>query len=82
MDTVKAKYGDKLTEKDAKIADQTNSYWANFAKTGNPNGEGLPNWPQYDPKADVLMNFAPDGAPAAIPDPWKARLDVTAAIAP
>ncbi|MGN6207842.1 carboxylesterase/lipase family protein [Asticcacaulis sp.] len=82
MDTVRAKYGDKLTAADEKIADQTNSYWANFAKNGNPNGAGLPEWPQYDPKADVLMNFAPDGTPAAIPDPWKARLDVTAATAP
>ena len=81
MDTVAAKYGDKLTAKDAKIADQTNSYWANFAKTGNPNGQGLPKWPQYDPKADVLMNFAPDGVPVATPDPWKARLDVTASVA-
>ena len=22
-------------------------YWTNFAKTGNPNGEGLPQWRPY-----------------------------------
>jgi para-nitrobenzyl esterase len=81
MNTVATKYGDKLTAADAKIADQTNSYWANFAKTGNPNGDGLPNWPQYDPKADVLMVFTPEGVPVAKTDPWKARMDVTAAAA-
>lgn len=79
MNTVVAKYGDKLTATDAKIADQTNSYWANFAKTGNPNGDGLPQWPRYDPKADVLMIFAPEGVPVGQADPWKARMDVTAA---
>ena len=81
MNTVQTKYGDKLTATDAKIADQTNSYWANFARTGNPNGDGLPEWPRYDPKADVLMIFAADGVPAAQADPWKARMDVTAAAA-
>ncbi|ESQ91483.1 carboxylesterase [Asticcacaulis sp. AC460] len=81
MDTVKEKYGDKLTATDARIADQTNSYWANFAKTGNPNGAGLPQWPKYDPAADILMVFTPEGVPVAQVDPWKARMEVTAAAA-
>ncbi len=81
MNTVKAKYGDKLTAADAKIADQTNSYWANFAKTGNPNGPGLPHWPAYDAAKDELMLFTAEGVPVSQVDPWKARMEVTAAAA-
>src|SRR5579875_485186 len=32
---------------DWKLSDMISSYWTNFAKTGNPNGEHLPHWPQY-----------------------------------
>lgn len=78
MNTVKAKYGDALTAKDAKIADQTNSYWANFAKTGNPNGAGLPQWQKYDPATDTVMLFNAEGVPVSQTDPWKARMEVTA----
>jgi para-nitrobenzyl esterase len=35
----------KMTDADYKIADTLSSYWANFIKTGNPNGKGLPHWP-------------------------------------
>jgi para-nitrobenzyl esterase len=76
FDTVKAKYGEKLTPADEKIAEQANHYWGNFAKTGNPNGSGLPPWPAYQANTDRLMNFTEQG-PVGGADPWKARLDLT-----
>ena len=33
---------------DFELADTMSSYWANFIKTGDPNGEGLPPWPKSD----------------------------------
>jgi para-nitrobenzyl esterase len=80
FDTVAAKYGKDLAPEDEAAARAANAYWANFAKTGDPNGEGLPPWPAYRPGADEIMDFTPDG-PRGGPDPFKARLDATEAAA-
>ncbi len=44
-----------------KQADIIQSYWTNFAKTGNPNGPGLPNWAQYNTTTKPTLEFAQDG---------------------
>ena len=31
------------------------SYWVNFAKTGDPNGPGLPEWPGYEPESKMVQ---------------------------
>jgi len=75
FDTVKARYEATLTAKDEKAARQMHEYWVNFAKTGDPNGAGLPIWPKYDKQADQLMNFTEDGA-KSMADPWKDQMDL------
>lgn len=34
-------------ERDRELSRQITGYWTNFAKTGDPNGSGLPAWPSY-----------------------------------
>ena len=35
------------SEPDRALADEISSYWVNFAKTGDPNGKGLPAWAAF-----------------------------------
>ena len=39
---------------DRKLSDEMQSYWANFAKTGNPNGAALPHWPGFGEGSQVM----------------------------
>ena len=50
------------TPEDQAVARAVNTYWANFAKTGDPKGPGLPKWPRYDPRKFEILEFRPDGS--------------------
>jgi para-nitrobenzyl esterase len=50
------------------------SYWTNFVKTGDPNGDGLPPWPAFstaDPKV-MHLHAAPTAGPLPNPDQLEA----------
>jgi para-nitrobenzyl esterase len=57
---------------DRKLSDQMMSYWTNFARTGDPNGPGLPPWPKYD-SADSLIHL--DSTITSGPDTLRPRYE-------
>ncbi len=44
-------------DEDRRLSATIQGYWTNFAKTGNPNGEGLPAWPGYDASGRAFLEF-------------------------
>jgi para-nitrobenzyl esterase len=44
-----------FTPEDAALSNLIQAYWTNFAKSGDPNAQGLPNWPAWtDSKKEFL----------------------------
>jgi para-nitrobenzyl esterase len=60
---------------DRKVADQMSSYWVNFARSGNPNGPGLPVW-QAHQAGDSDRAVILDADPSSEKLPAKARLEL------
>jgi para-nitrobenzyl esterase len=56
---------------DRKLSDQIGAYWTNFARTGNPNSTGLPDWPIYKPDQWQVMHL--DATSEAKPDTQRDR---------
>ncbi len=47
----------QTTKSDIEISDAMSTYWTNFAKYGNPNSVGVPQWPAFSDANPVLMYF-------------------------
>lgn len=45
------------TKSDRQVAYAMSRYWTNFARSGDPNGLGLPRWPAYDANAPTVLQI-------------------------
>jgi para-nitrobenzyl esterase len=70
--TLDTRPGFNVRPEDRKLSDEMMTYWTNFAKTGDPNGSGLPNWPKLD--ADDSLIHLNDPITSG-PDALRARYD-------
>jgi para-nitrobenzyl esterase len=66
----------EATSEEKELARIMNTYWTNFAKTGNPNGSGLPLWPIHDNQKEKILDIDLNGKPISKPDPRKARFNI------
>jgi para-nitrobenzyl esterase len=62
-----------FTHRDREVAGLLRAYWTNFAKTGDPNGPGLPLW-ETGSAHDRLLLISNLGIVSS-DDPWSERLD-------
>lgn len=62
---------------DQALADVVSTAWANFARSGDPNGEGVPEWRQWTGDEHAVMVLKAD--PMTVVDPFAERLAVLSA---
>lgn len=47
---------------DQELKRQIGEFWTNFARTGNPNGDGLPAWPEFTADSHRVMHLTNEGS--------------------
>jgi para-nitrobenzyl esterase len=57
------------SERDRELSDQMQRYWTNFAKTGDPNGARLPEWPRYGTSDKDIMELGDATGPIGVSEP-------------
>lgn len=57
----------KLTPGDWAISETVSTYWTNFAKHGDPNGPGVPAWPEFTDGDRRVMYFKDTAQPGPVP---------------
>ena len=55
-------------ETDFALTEAMQQYWVNFIKTGDPNGEGLPEWPRFNDDRTQAMELGTSIAVTDLPD--------------
>jgi para-nitrobenzyl esterase len=53
--------GGAFEDADRKLSAAIQLFWTNFARTGDPNGAGVPRWPRYEASSRQFMEFTRDG---------------------
>jgi para-nitrobenzyl esterase len=60
--------------RDSALSGEMQQYWTNFAKTGDPNGPGLPAWPRYGEPAQEAMELGDATRATPMLDPQRKAL--------
>lgn len=58
----------EATSTDQEISEAMATYWTNFAKRGDPNGEGVPPWPAFSDANPVVMYFGQTAHTGPVPN--------------